>query len=52
MELAMKTLRTLTICSLLAIAGNAFGADKVCKVDIAGSDAMQYDKKEIAIAAD
>jgi azurin len=37
---------------MLAVAGNAFGADKVCKVDIAGNDAMQFDKKEIAVGAD
>jgi azurin len=52
MEHSMKTLPTLALCSLLAIAGNAFGADKSCSVAISGSDAMQYDKKEIAIAAD
>jgi len=44
--------RSLALCSLLAVAGNAFGADKVCKVDITGSDAMQFDKKEIAVAGD
>ena len=27
-------------------------ADKVCKVEISGNDAMQFDKKEIAVAAD
>ena len=49
----MKALiRSLALCSVLAVAGNAFGADKVCKVDIAGNDQMQYDKKEIAVAAD
>jgi len=48
----MKTLRTLSICSLLAISGAAFGADKSCKVEITGTDSMQYDKKEIAVAAD
>jgi len=48
----MKVVRSLTICSLLAISGGAFGADKVCKVDITGTDAMQYDKKELSIAAD
>jgi len=48
----MKLSRTLTICSLLAISGGAFGADKVCKVEITGSDAMQYDKKDIAVAGD
>jgi len=48
----MKLVRSLTICSLLAISGGAFGADKVCKVDITGTDAMQFDKKEISVAAD
>jgi azurin len=48
----MKLVRSLTICSLLAISGGAFGADKICKVEITGTDAMQYDKKEISVAAD
>jgi azurin len=48
----MKLARTLTIASLLAISGGAFGADKVCKVEITGTDAMQFDKKEISVAAD
>ncbi len=30
----------------------AFAADKVCKLEIAGNDAMQYDKKELDVAAD
>jgi azurin len=46
------TFRTFALCSLLALAGNAFGADKVCKLEIAGNDAMQFDKKELAVAAD
>jgi azurin len=46
------TLRSIAICSLLAIAGNAFGADKVCKLEITGTDAMQFDKKELSVAAD
>jgi azurin len=44
--------RTLALCVLLAAAGNAFGADKVCKLEISGNDAMQFDKKELAVAAD
>ena len=48
----MKTFRYVAVVSLLAIAGNAFGADKVCKLEITGTDAMQYDKKELAVAAD
>jgi azurin len=46
------TLRTFALCSLLAVAGNAFAADNVCKLEISGTDAMQYDKKELAIPAD
>jgi len=30
----------------------AFAADKVCKLEISGNDAMQYDKKELLVAAD
>ena len=30
----------------------AFAADKVCKLQISGNDAMQYDKKELDVAAD
>jgi azurin len=30
----------------------AFAADKVCKLEISGNDAMQYDKKELSVAAD
>src|SRR3954464_14666853 len=49
----MKTLiRSLALCSLLAVAGTAFGADKVCKLEITGSDQMQYDKKELSVPAD
>ena len=48
----MKVIRTLALCSLLAVAGSAFGADKVCKLEITGSDQMQYDKKELSVAAD
>src|SRR5262245_12265033 len=48
----MKTIRSLALCSLLAAAGNAFGADKVCKLEITGTDAMQFDKKELSVAAD
>jgi len=49
----MKTvIRSLALCSVLAMAGTAFGADKVCKLEISGTDQMQYDKKELAVAAD
>jgi len=49
----MKSLiRTLAFCSLLGIAGNVFAADKVCKLEISGTDQMQFDKKELTVAAD
>jgi azurin len=49
----MKNLfRSIALCSLIAVAGNAFGADKVCKVEISGNDAMKFDKTEIAVAGD
>jgi len=48
----MKAIRSLACLSLLFAAGSAFAADKVCKVDIASTDQMTFDKKEIAVAAD
>jgi azurin len=45
-------IRSLALVSLLAVAGNTFAADKVCKLEISGNDAMQFDKKELAVAAD
>ncbi|HEX6397810.1 MAG TPA: azurin [Steroidobacteraceae bacterium] len=48
----MKTFRSIAVVSLLALAGSAFGADKVCKLEITGTDAMQYDKKELSVAGD
>ena len=48
----MKAIRTLACLTLVLAAPGAFAADKVCKVDIASTDQMTYDKKEIAVAAD
>jgi azurin len=48
----MKTIRMVVCLTLAFAASSAFAADKVCKVDISGTDQMQYDKKEIAVAAD
>jgi azurin len=45
-------IHSLAAVSLLVAASGAFGADKVCKVEIAGTDQMQFDKKEIVIAPD
>ena len=48
----MKAIRTLACLSLVLAAPGVFAADKVCKVDIASTDQMSFDKKEIAVAAD
>ena len=46
------TIRTLACLTLVLAAPGAFAADKLCSVEIAGTDQMQFDKKEIAVAAD
>jgi len=48
----MKTLRAIACLSLVLAAPGAFAADKVCKLEIASTDQMSYDKKELAVAAD
>jgi azurin len=48
----MKTIRIITCLSLAFAANSAFATDKVCKVDIASTDQMTFDKKEIAVAGD
>ena len=48
----MKLIPTLAFAALLVASAGAFAAPKTCKVDITGNDAMQFDKKEITIAAD
>jgi len=48
----MKTIRMIACLSLAFAASGAFAADKVCTVEISGTDQMQFDKKEIAVAAD
>jgi azurin len=45
----MMKIRTLVCLSLLAASSGAFA--EVCKVDITGTDGMQYDKKEMSVAA-
>ena len=39
----MKTMRMIACLSLAFAASSAFAADKVCKVEISGTDQMQYD---------
>jgi len=42
-----------TVIAAAALFGNpAAAADKVCSLAIAGNDLMQFDKKEMAVAAD
>src|SRR5215207_8029038 len=48
----MKVTRTFATLALLAVTGGAFAQGKVCAVEIGGGDNMQFDKKEIAVAAD
>jgi azurin len=48
----MKLIRTLALATLVAASTGAFAAPKVCKVEITGNDSMQFDKKEMAVAAD
>jgi azurin len=42
----------ITAASLLFACSGAFAADKVCKLEIAGTDQMQFDKKELVVAPD
>jgi azurin len=44
--------RHIIAASLLFACSGAFGADKVCKLEIAGTDQMQFDKKELVVAPD
>jgi len=48
----MKLTRSLAALSLVLASSGAFAADKVCKFEIAGTDQMQFDKKEIVVAPD
>ena len=48
----MKLTRSLAALSLVLASSGAFAADKVCKFDIAGTDQMQFDKKELVVAPD
>jgi azurin len=48
----MKVIRSIAVVSLLFAASGAFAADKVCKLEIAGTDQMSFDKKELVVAPD
>ena len=48
----MKVIHSLAAVSLLFTASGAFAADKVCKLEIAGTDQMSFDKKELVVAPD
>jgi azurin len=48
----MKVIHSIAAVSLLFAASGAFAADKVCKLEIAGTDQMSFDKKELVVAPD
>jgi azurin len=48
----MKFAHIAAAASLLLASGGAFAADKVCKLEIAGTDQMSFDKKELVVAPD
>jgi azurin len=48
----MKTIRIVACLTFALAASQTFAADKVCKVEIAGTDQMTFDKKEIVVAGD
>jgi azurin len=54
----MTHLRKILLAAVLAAVGHAFSgapavaAPKVCKLEIAGNDLMQFDKKELKVAGD
>jgi azurin len=48
----MKVIPSIAALSLLFAASGAFAADKVCKLEIAGTDQMTFDKKELVVAPD
>ena len=48
----MKLIRSIAAVSFLFAAHGAFAADKVCKLEIAGTDQMTFDKKELVVAPD
>jgi azurin len=52
MEFQMKTIRIVACLSLALAASSAFAADKVCQLEISGTDQMTFDKKELSVAAD
>ncbi len=51
MRYALAAAAVLGAQSLL-FSAPAAAADKVCKLEIAGNDQMQYDKKDLSVAAD
>jgi azurin len=40
------------LLSVVCHSGMAAAADKVCKLEISGNDAIQYDKKELTVGSD
>jgi azurin len=51
-ESMMNMRKLFAAATLVALSSGAMAADKVCKLEITGTDAMSYDKKELSVAAD
>src|SRR5215510_4963659 len=51
MKLTHISAASLLLAGLFA-SGGAFAADKVCKLEISGTDQMSFDKKELVVAPD
>ncbi len=48
----MKVFQSIAAVTLLALSAGAMAQGKVCKLEIAGTDTMQFDKKELSVAGD
>ncbi len=52
MSLMRNALATVALIGAFAVVAPAHAAGKTCKLEISGNDLMQFDKKELAVAAD
>jgi azurin len=52
MSLMRNALATVALIGAFAVVAPAHAAGKTCKLAIAGNDMMQFDKKELKVAAD
>jgi len=52
MSLMRNALATVALIGAFAVVAPAHAAGKTCKLEISGNDLMQFDKKELKVAAD